>query len=291
TPERPIKAGYKGAIWKVRDEYGRPRAAKLAIVEDYEDRSYLEEFERAAKLERYREFAKLDGCGLTDIAFPARTLKFVCFVEEWIDGDSLDDFVDRHRSEITVAFFLWYVEHMARALQALVQERLRHDDLHFGNVMITAPTGTGVLAERELKIVDNGSLKPSDDSTKKDRDDLQNFVEHLVRLWNVIFTRQPLSAPDRRFLIEAEGLLATILETDPAVALRDPTQILERFREAHTRARQSPHAPSDTLRSPFEFPSAEHIADDRVLVGIFAKSCPWLPKVAGRDPCLVTGPR
>ena len=46
-------------------------------------------------------------------------------------------------------------------------------------------------------------------------------------------------------------------------------------------------APND----PFEFISAEHIADDRLLVNIFARSCPFLDKVDGPDPCLVTGPR
>ena len=42
---------------------------------------------------------------------------------------------------------------------------------------------------------------------------------------------------------------------------------------------------------PFEFISAEHIADDRLLVSMFARSCPFLEKVDGPDPCLVTGPR
>ena len=37
--------------------------------------------------------------------------------------------------------------------------------------------------------------------------------------------------------------------------------------------------------------SAEHIADDRLLEQIFARSCPWLGKIEGADPCLVTGPR
>ena len=48
---------------------------------------------------------------------------------------------------------------------------------------------------------------------------------------------------------------------------------------------------ASTPKDPFEFISAEHIADDRLLVDIFASSCPFLDKVDGPDPCLVTGPR
>ncbi|MFB3894651.1 MAG: hypothetical protein ACE15C_21835 [Phycisphaerae bacterium] len=38
--EEPVKAGFKGAVWRVRDEFGRLRAVKLATYDDYQDRSY-----------------------------------------------------------------------------------------------------------------------------------------------------------------------------------------------------------------------------------------------------------
>src|SRR5205814_780654 len=62
--------------------------------------------------------------------------------------------------------------------------------------------------------------------------------------------------------------------------------------ELHSTRAASPRLPQTfTLQSPFEYISAEHIADDRLLVEIFAESCPWLDKVAGPDPVMVTGPR
>src|SRR5438876_5090252 len=82
-----------------------------------------------------------------------------------------------------------------------------------------------------------------------------------------------------------------MLDTNPDVALRTPKKIREHFELAFTRASQEAGERPVTLVSPFEFLSAEHITDDRLLVRIFAKSCPWLEKVSGPDPCLLTGPR
>jgi hypothetical protein len=78
---------------------------------------------------------------------------------------------------------------------------------------------------------------------------------------------------------------------DRGQPLRDPRQIVELFGLAYTRASSPTIESGPELLSPFEFISAEHIADDRLLLQIFAKTCPWLEKVAGPDPCLVSGPR
>jgi hypothetical protein len=58
VPEATAKAGHKGAVWRVKDEYGRLRAAKLAIVADYNERSYLKEVALGARLDQYDEFAR-----------------------------------------------------------------------------------------------------------------------------------------------------------------------------------------------------------------------------------------
>jgi hypothetical protein len=288
----PVKAGFKGAIWRGKDEYARDRALKFAIQEDYAERSYLSEVAHAAKLEKYIEFARIDGAGMVEIAIgEGAPTQFVCFVEEWVEGQSLADFIETRQEEVTVSFFLAYVSFLTRVLQALLQEGLQHDDLHAGNVMIAAPMGEGVLSEQRFKIVDLGSLKPIAQPSKKPRGDLENFVSHLVSLWNVIADRVALPGHDKRFLREAETLIALMLDSEPSIALRDPAQIAAKFNEARARSALPISIDPGRLNAPFEFLSAEQIADDRILVGIFARSCPWLSKVSGRDPCLVTGPR
>lgn len=67
SPQSPLNAGHKAVVWKVTDEYGRPRAAKFAIYKDYEDRSFLQEMTRAASLERYFQFARLDAADIISL--------------------------------------------------------------------------------------------------------------------------------------------------------------------------------------------------------------------------------
>ena len=292
TPDHPVAAGYKSAVWKVTDKFGRARALKLAILEDYRDRSYLEEVQRAVELERYPEFARLDDAGPVTLDVPQHTGRpFIAFVEEWIDGETLETFLKRANSDISSSFMVSYVSAISSALSALQANDLRHDDLHPGNVMIARPAPGQIDVGYQIKIVDTGSLKSSHKTTTKPKDDHRHFVDHLVAIWNAIYSKRAMPIRERRFLAEAERLINSMLEEDAAVHLRDPAQIKHQFEMALTRA-SAPHSTSSNqLASPFEFLSAEHIADDRLLVEMFAKSCPWLEKAVSADPCLITGPR
>src|SRR5437016_3687516 len=67
TVDRPVTAGFKGAVWQVKDHFGRPRALKLAIEADYETRSYLQEISYIAKLDAYPQFARFVDAGIVEI--------------------------------------------------------------------------------------------------------------------------------------------------------------------------------------------------------------------------------
>jgi len=292
TLEKLSGSGLKGVVWKVRDEYARSRALKLCVYDDYTDRSYLEEVSRAARLERYTGFAYLVDAAVVEIP-EAEGLqqRFVAFVEEWIDGRTLCEFLDKEERCLSTAFFLAYVRSVAGALSALRTEGLAHDDFHPANVMLARPAPGALSQEWSVKIIDTGSLKPIISATTKDKDDHRHFVDHLVLIWNAIFRRRHRSVRDRRFLEETKGLLQSMLDDDPSIALRDAGQIVKQFALAHSRFLAPTNNEVVAPSSPFEFISAEHIADDRLLVEIFARSCPFLDKVDGPDPCLVTGPR
>src|SRR5688572_25389971 len=83
TPQEQVAAGFKGAVWRVRDEFARDRALKLCTHEDYQNRSYLEELSRASALESHREFAHFIDAGLVNDLELGTLGKqtFVCFVE------------------------------------------------------------------------------------------------------------------------------------------------------------------------------------------------------------------
>ena len=285
-------SGFKGVVWKVRDEHSRSRALKLCVYDDYTERSYLEEASRAAFLDPYSVFAHFEDADVVDIPGPdGEAQRFVAFVEEWVDGYTLREFLDHEGHSVSTALFLAYVRSMSDGLSALRTLGLAHDDLHTDNVMLARPAPGALSQEWAVKIIDTGSLKPLTSATRKEKDDHRHFVDHLVQIWNAIFRRRHLTVRDRRFLEEARRLMQSMLDDDASIALRDPAQIVHHFTLAHSRS----NAPSTSQvippTFPFEFISAEHIADDRLLVDIFARSCPFLAKVDGPDPCLVTGPR
>ncbi len=291
-PQKAVAAGHKAAVWQVVDQYGRLRAAKLAVYDDYRDRSFLQELSRAAKLEPYPEFAKFVAADVVDLSLEGLgERRFVCFIEEWIDGLTLEQFLANHRDEVNCSFFIGYVKGMCCALSALKAVGLRHDDLHPRNVMLAEPAPGMLVDSMSVKVIDTGSLKPLDMPCLKDKDDHRNFMEHLVAIHNAIRAKKSLAVRELRFLRDSVGLLRSMLEEDPSVGLRAPEQISSQFELVYSRSALLRTVEAPSLQSPFEFISAEHMTDDRLLVSLFADSCPWLGKVAGPDPCLVTGPR
>jgi hypothetical protein len=292
TVERPVGAGFKGVVWKVIDSFAMSWALKLCTPADYESRSYMQEVSRASKLRPYPQFAQINDAGIVVIELGNSTcLSFVVFLEEWVEGTTLAKLIEKRLEEITPSFLLAYVRHLCEALAALDAVALRHDDLHAGNVMICPPPPGSLSGGWGIKVIDTGSLKPATQPLHKPKDDHRNFVDHLAAIWNAIQIQRPGAARDRRFLAATRGLLASMLDSDLGMALRDPMQISNQFTAAYTRANVTRQDHELGLFSPFEFISAEHIANDQLLVAIFAKTCPWLEKVAGPDPCLVTGPR
>jgi hypothetical protein len=292
TLQHPAGNGFKAVVWRVIDRYGRPRALKLTVEEEYLDRSYLQELSRAARLEGSPYFAQFIEAARIKIHFAdGQDIHVIAFVEEWVEGITLESYLTTRASEATTSFLLGYVRGICSALGVLKAADLQHDDLHAKNVMLAAPKEGEPDRSHRIRIIDMGSLKPRSMPTKKIKNDLRQVVDHIVYWHNAILTARPLAIADRRFLSSVLLLLQKMVDDDAGVRLEDPAMIAEQFDLAFSRSRASRSESPGQLNSPFEFISAEHIADDRLLVEIFATSCPWLEKVSGPDPCLVTGPR
>jgi hypothetical protein len=278
--------GFKGVVWKGLDEYEGEVALKFTVYEDYMERSFLDEAKMARKLKGQGSFADFIDVGLAEIELPEKgKTKFVCFIEEWIDGQTLSEYLGKN--EINASFLVSYVGGMCNAIKVLNDLHLQHDDLRPANVMIKPNTLTKELL---IKIIDTGSLKPSDNTTKKEKDDHIWFAEHLITIWNIIKKNKQMSLPEKRFLKETKPLLDRMIEDDRTVALWIPSKIKNEFDSAYTRS-QTPPDKIPELSNPFDYITAEHIQSDKVLVDLFAESCPWFGEVAGPNPLLLTGPR
>ena len=207
------------------------------------------------KLERYEEFARLMDAGTVTLdvpGHPGRT--FIGFVEEWIDGDTLEIFLKKSGQDVSSSLMVSYVNALSSALFALQANGLKHDDLHSGNVMIAKPALGEIDGDFKIKLIDMGSLKPADAPTNKPKDDHRHFVDHLVAIRNAIHAKRSMPIRERRFLSEADKLIDSMIEEDASVRLRDPSQIKQQFQLAITRANALRTTSSSQLASPLRIP-------------------------------------
>lgn len=291
TLQEPVGFGLKGVVWRVSDEYGRNRALKLATPGDYQDRSYLQEIHRARDLENHEQFAQLHDAESITLPVGGQETALIAFVEEWVEGRTLRQILRDTPDQITETFVTGYLDELCGALNVLRVLGLQHGDLHPGNVMIADPA-PGTLDKRmRVRVVDMGSLRPLPEQPVDRLSDHTNLVRHLVDMHNAMRRNPSVSHRTARFLTSCRQLISSMLDADASIALTSPEQIAVSFKQAYVRSMFPVRSASIKLNDPFEFISAEHLADDRLLVDIFARSCPWLSKVQSSVPCLLVGPR
>jgi serine/threonine protein kinase len=285
------KKGRKSVVLKGVDEYGSLVAIKLATYDDYKMRSYLQEATRARKLRQYSQFARFEYADF----MKKDDIKLICFIEEYVEGYTLDQYLKNN--EISPSFILDYIRQMCNILNILKANNFRHNDLHFGNIMISKPPNGSLYDASNVKIIDMGSLKFYDDVLEEEKyDDHEWFTVQLKVLINFMLLnnnshRRPLSLFERNFRENIIPLVNSMLEEDKQVALIDPSKIVSQFQRAYTKAGYSQKDSDIILDDPFDYISAEHIASDKLLVNLFANSCPWVKEVTSPNPVLLTGPR
>lgn len=284
--------GKKSVVFKAFNEFGIPVAIKFATHEDYKDRSYLSEISLANKLYEYQEFAKFHDA--VPISFENGTIKCIAFIEEWIGGVEI-----KNVKNITPTFIKSYITQFCQILNILRIKNLRHDDLNLGNVKIINPPPGYLKQELLVRVIDMGSLKEFSEPLKPIKngfDDLKMFCTHLALLTNKMMVcegkRSPSNKISRGYRQVIIRIINSILETDPAITLNDPQQILNLFANGFDEIENYETNKQEVkLIDPFDYISAEHIDNDNLLLELFAQSCPWLKEVSANKPLLLTGPR
>jgi serine/threonine protein kinase len=284
-----VSSGKKGVVWHFQDRLGKNYAIKIVSGEEYQERSYEEEAKlRIEFCDEYPEFfSTFYDVGV--IKIKGFSQPFVFFIEKWIEGLTLKEFL-KNRS-VDTAFLRAYIRSMGEALNALHLYNLCHNDLHPGNIKITQPR-KGLLSKDivEIKIIDTGNLKKF--SGKKPNDDHLWFVQHIIEIRNSIIKHKKTDYNDRKFLNSIKPLLVRMaIDNEATPQLTKPDIIVSEF-ESLWREVGSSFANIDySLNNPFDYISAEFIQSDKLLIELFAESCPWLHKVYGPDQLLLTGPR
>jgi len=283
--------GMKSVVWKGTDDFdGTLVAVKFATKRDYFETVYLAEITIATKLNEYPHFTKYLGAAEQII----NGVECVVFIEQFVTGTTLAKF-----NGVTPSFLESYIREFCVILNILKENKLRHDDLNYNNVMIVPPLPGDFRDHFSLKIIDMGSLKNMGDALKPSKhgfNDLRRFCLHLTFLSNRILydnegNRKALSKKERGYRQVIKDVVPLILEEDENAALNDPEKIQEVFASKFSKILKNPKETISVIETPFDFISADHIGSDVLLNSLFATSCPWLEDVRNNTPVLLTGPR
>lgn len=300
VPESGSRMGMKGFVLKVQDpEDDTVYAAKFCVAEDYDGpRTELSEARLASKLRPAgRLFAVPIHHGRVERfeGMPGTQTEFVCFISEWIDGQTLEGWCRQRKESLTGEFIIRVAKDVSTAITYLSRKDLKHDDLHWGNVMIRPPEPDLIVTaggenEYSVCIIDLGSLKPYEQTTNKSKDDHLSMVQILHQLYNAAWQSRRLVAASPQFFTAFQAVLVALLDEDPLRHFPRPEHLSDALNKVeatlNTDASLEPRA-----FEPFEGISAEHLADDETLLALFNDSLPWFRDILEAKPVVLMGPR
>lgn len=263
--------GYKGVTFKVRRKEGTrtPYALKLTIAEEYRDKSPIPEIDIMVDLalNDRDHFPQVHECNTWKD--PITGEEFIYFVEDFIPGETLKNYLENNRDSLTSVFLDEFLREMLSALTVMQNFDLMHDDLHSGNIMIRQ-TLTGWCPV----LIDFGSAKKRN-HTKKPRDDIRNLASHIANIVNIVQLNSAGRSTYEDYVITAcDALLATISDDDPLRRPDDPGYILEHFEANFPKGQVQ-----QKLLQPFDFGNAEEVTDNNLLYQLSTKRFPWRDKI------------
>ena len=295
------RRGKKGFVLKVRNNAtGQCFAAKLTIPDEYDEgNSPLAELDHSAKLRAGESFIHLlDGVGRVDrFSSEPETIDkraWVCFLSRWLEGSTLEECIKASPERITPTVIARVAETLVRAVIFLEMNGLKHDDLHLGNLMLV-PTDPMLLAIDQLEpserlvVIDLGSAKPLERLTFKRDDDWSALARCLAELHNLLHRDRRVASRYQTFLRRLSEFIEKLSDEDPARHFPERGDYLRSIREIETSLTITPH--QNLTFQPFDAVSAEHLANDELLLQLFVDYLPWIDVVSTLEPSVLIGPR
>lgn len=295
------RRGKKGFVLRVRSEpTGQELAAKLCIPADYADgRSPLLEVDYTSKLRGAEDIFQLPhGVGrvspFASQPVSADARDWVCFLTDWLPGKTVQSLLEERADTVAPDLVVQVGEALLTAVLVLEQRGLKHDDLHLGNLMMveTDPNRLAIdssLPRYRLKVIDLGSLKNIERPTFKSDDDWSMVARALAQLHNVLVKNRGVASRYPNFIRQLNSFIQNLAEEDLTRHFPAPASYIARFREVAGAATSMPRSQVDF--HPFDAISAEHLANDRLLLELFVGHLPWISLVKTREPSVLIGPR
>lgn len=299
------RTGHKGFVLKVLDtETDEELAAKICVPSDYDgDRTEFEEIKLTNKLrDAGNLFVVPFRAGRVDrfSGMPGPQQKFVCFVSKWIEGETVETIAEHSETRTGISldpmFICTVVRETLRAVHFLKSRGLKHDDLHWGNIMIRKRDVGLILSdkeeqEREVSIIDMGSLKPIEKETQKSKDDELCLLTLIINLYNATLHNRKLATENPWFMNKLRKFALELADEDHLRFYADDQAKTLFIDDLQQSIGQADGSNDKKNFHPFEAISAEHLTDDSVLLELFVGTLPWFEEAFGPKPLVLTGPR
>lgn len=317
--------GQQGITYRGLDHIGLECAIKFVPKTEYASHSIQAEISKVKSLTN--RFAQIKSYGTPKFKSSRLTKLFkdsYAIVVEWVNGDTLEDFLNIHGEDLDVPQFLDLANAQCEALALMNESKLSHNDLHGGNIMVTTERrGASLTKELHLTVIDTATLMTfdrradlfdswNDELNRYDAHSLDNavverrtelinqikwfsrsdqewVVSHLVNTVNCIRLHESkLPVSQRRYIQDVSATLSRMIDPDKSRRLDDPGEMYQEL-EMLWKSIQTPT--TKALVTPFDLISAELIRSDEQFISLFSNQCPWYERCATTDPVYIYGPR
>ncbi len=305
--DRDLKTGYvdlkgrigkKSFILKVTDEDNAYCALKINKPGLYDNDTARNEIVMGKKLSGQDMFVVPSDFDMIIIDEIKNIFngKCCCFKINWVDGETLKSIIDKKPDEISLGNAIEYLISLLDAVSTLQQYKLKHDDLHVGNIMVNIQGTTN--QHETIKIIDTGNLKQIDESTTylRRREDFYNFVSATCTLRDSLFKRRDFYAGNLNFFIKIDELIKKLNDDDEVRALGENIGGHSHYQAVHKEIMDLPRnnlqeTDSQRLSHPFDKLSVEYIYSNDLLLKLFVKYNDFYTDLIGEMPVIMQGPR
>ena len=290
-----IASGFNGHLYRAFDPSTESSLAIKFVpdgnlaYDEIEKEAYLNEAKKANRLHNsaavkcFEVFRYEDG---------ETGCSGVVFVYDYVNGVDLRKYMKANRKNIDAPFVERFLDTMFDLLYELKQRKMKHGDLHAGNVLVA--TSQYEIRERpSFRVTDFGVRELTDD-TSHANDYL--YVAKILKTLLETINYEDCEGRDRYVfdVLRNDFLSRHLIETDTSAdpLANDPRALLDKLSSLDDQYLVAKKMPTPTLQSPFDYPNCEQIGNSHLLLkSLYSNRLLGLQEIQQRSNLILTGPR
>jgi serine/threonine protein kinase len=286
-----IGHGKVGIVYRGENKYGFEAAVKI-IPNNTLKNGWEKELIKLNKLKGINGIAHYKHHEPILIEGKTKKEPCVCILYDFINGKSLEKYLDKNKSSITIEFIIQLLIQSLNIFHALKVTNISHEDLHTGNIMIADPDERLLTQTPQFFITDFGQggsttkLNPKDDYLQLSlicKNILKNFIDYSKLDGKNKYIYDSLDLFLDKELVEEDALVGEFV--------REPRRlcdIIESFKDNYKLISRK----LIELQNPFDYLSCEHIGNSYDLLNsLYSSKFPGYNDLLQKANTIFTGPR